>query len=71
MPDFRFCPATQRSDSAHKLLRVRDPGSGSGTARRLLLVANKAVLCYRRFASAVNFSAVGDGFSTWAESVCI
>jgi hypothetical protein len=50
---------------------IRDPGSGSGTARRLALVANTAVLCCRRFASAVDFSAAGDEFSTWAESLCL
>jgi hypothetical protein len=34
----------------------------------LLLVANTAVLCCCRFASALDFSAAGDEFSTRAES---
>jgi hypothetical protein len=33
--------------------------------------ANTAVLCCRRFASAVDFSAAGDEFSPWAESLCL
>jgi hypothetical protein len=65
----------ERDDVERVLERARSGESATlawfRMDRKLLLVANTTVLCCRRFASTVDFSAAGDEFSTRTESVCL
>jgi hypothetical protein len=59
------------SDDISILQSTRRPDAFSPPASGCWFDRNTAVLCCRRFASAVDFSAAGDEFSRWAESLCL